>query len=193
MKRKGIESKDIAKNGSAQHPGAGAWMAVPLLLAFVALGCGEQKQQATAEPATTIGETPAAVRPAAVQTGTEGAAAAVSGEEAKTATEGTLPPDVVATAPDTLAIPGSIVVITALGSSDVTSVTLTDAGGEKTPFTYDSESNLWRVSYRVPVGASTEKIGLSVTATTEANRWKRVWVFLRLRGAVEEASSGPGC
>src|SRR5688572_28351987 len=126
MKRKGIEAKGITQHGNAQRLGAGAWMAVPLLLALATLGCGEQKQQATAEPATTVGEAPAAVTPAAVQSGTGSTEAAASGEEAKAAAEGTLPPDIVATAPDTLAIPGSIVVITALGSSDVTSVTFTD-------------------------------------------------------------------
>jgi hypothetical protein len=58
---------------------------------------------------------------------------------------------------------------------------LTDRAGEKTPFTYDSESNLWQASYRVPLRVNTEKLALAVTATTEANRYKRVWVFLRLR------------
>jgi hypothetical protein len=166
--------------------GGGAILAASFLLAMTAMGCGEQKEKATAEPATSAAEQPARIEaPAAVT------ASATGNAEPGSSSTDSLPPDVVATAPDTLAIPGSVVVITALGSADVTSVTLNDGAGEKTPFTYDSESNLWRVSYRIPVRVTLDRIGLSVTAATDANRWKRVWVFFKIRGAdarVEAAS-----
>jgi hypothetical protein len=165
-----------------------AMLAAPILLALVVLGCGEQKRQVAAESG--------AGEPAAVETVTKNAAASTGAQGPATVqTHGgegvlptdALPPDVVATAPDTLAIPGSVVVLTALGSTDVTSVILTDGNGAKTPFIYDSESNLWRVSYRVPMRTTGERISLSVTASTEANRWKRVWVFLRVRGGEDES------
>lgn len=183
-------NKSVSRNHAVRDA---AFLAAPLLLAMVALGCGEQKQRATAEPATGATEQQTHLEP-------EGTPPAVTVSATGTAEQGTasteegLPPDVAATAPDSLTIPGSVVVITALGSADVTSVTLNDGAGEKTPFTYDSESNLWRVSYRVPVRVTADRIGLSVTASTEANRWKRVWVFLKLRdtGTSAEAES-PGC
>jgi hypothetical protein len=167
----------------------GAILAGSILLAMTALGCGEHKERAIAESENGASAPPAHLEaPAAVTASATGAA-----EPAGTSTDA-LPPDVVATAPDTLTIPGSVVVITALGSADVTSVTLNDGAGEKTPFTYDSESNLWRVSYRVPVRVTLDRIGLSVTAGTDANRWKRVWVFLKVRDAAArvEAAADSG-
>ena len=164
-----------------------ALVATPLLIALAALGCGEHKEKATAE----LANHETAVVP--VQQGAVGHGAAatpttlasdgvVTGvAETTPSAEETLPPDIVATGPESVVIPGSVVTIAATGSTDVTSVTLTDRAGEKTPFTYDSESNLWQASYRVPLRANTEKLALGVTATTGANRYKRVWVFLRLR------------
>jgi hypothetical protein len=180
----------------------GSFLAASLLLAMVALGCGEQKQQAAAEPVAP--GSPGSPGSGVAAQPADGAPPAVTASATGTVELGTsnaeegLPPDVAAAAPDTLTVPGSVVVITALGSADVTSVTLNDGAGEKTPFTYDSESNLWRVSYRVPVRVTADRIGLSVTASTDANRWKRVWVFLKLRdtpdtGERTEADSEPGC
>jgi hypothetical protein len=163
-------------------------IAAPLLIALAALGCGEQKEKATAELAhretavvpveqgASAGQG-AAATPAALASG--GVVTGVA-ETTPNADE-TLPPDIVASGPESIVIPGSVVTIAATGSTDVTSVMLTDRAGEKTPFTYDSESNLWQASYRVPLRVNTEKLALAVTATTEANRYKRVWVFLRLR------------
>jgi hypothetical protein len=158
-----------------------ALIAAPLLIALAALGCGEQGEKATAELATK--ETAAPVRASApAMASTVETPSAIGAVEGGT-TDGNeaLPPDIVAAGPETIVLPGSVVTIAATGSTDVTSVILTDRAGEKTPFTYDSESNLWRASYRVPIRATTEKLALAVTAATEANRWKRVWVFLRLR------------
>ena len=161
---------------------------VSAALALVALGCGEQKQKATAETSST--ETPiAAANENAPAPGGQTVAASATGTPEQIDQVESLPPDVAATAPDSLVAPGSVVVITAIGSADVTSVTLTDGVGEKTPFTFDSESNLWRVSYRVPVKIREDRIGLSVTATTDASRYKRVWLFLQTRESAEKAAA----
>lgn len=161
-------------------------LSAPILLALVALGCGEQKQQTRADLATTrsgVADLPASTAPEtkAVVASTGELAAVTQAAETDGAVDGSLPPDIVAAGPETVALPGTVVTIAAVGSSDVTSVMLTDRAGEKTPFTYDSEANMWRAAYRVPLRADTEKLALSVTASTDANRWKRVWVFLRLR------------
>jgi hypothetical protein len=160
---------------------------VSAALALVALGCGEQKQKATAE--TNSSETPIAAQEAAPAPGGQTVAASATGTPESVGQVESLPPDVAATAPDTLVTPGSVVVITAIGSADVTSVTLADGVGEKTPFTFDSESNLWRASYRVPVKIREDRIGLSVTATTDASRYKRVWLFLKTRESAEKAAT----
>jgi hypothetical protein len=156
-------------------------------LALVAIGCGEQKQKATAETSAT-GTPVATAHDIAPNPGGQAVAASATGTPEVSQVE-SLPPDVAATAPDTLVQAGSVVTITALGSADVTSVTLADGLGEKTPFTYDSESNLWRVSYRIPVRISEDRIGLSVTATTDANRFKKVWVFLKTHESAEKTAA----
>ncbi len=156
-------------------------------LALVAIGCGEQKQKATAETGAT--ETPATSMSEPTPAAGQAVAASATGTAEPVGQVESLPPDVAATAPDTLVAPGSVVVITALGSADVTSVTLADGLGEKTPFTFDSESNLWRASYRVPVKTREDRIGLSVTASTDASRFKRVWLFLKTRESAEKAAT----
>lgn len=159
-----------------------ALLAAPILLALAALGCGEQKEKATAELATNETVAPAGPSATAPQAAVASATGATTApESAGQKTDDTLPPDIVAVVPEGLSLPGTVVQIAAVGSADVTSVMLTDRVGAKTPFTFDSEANLWRASYRVPLRADTEKLALAVTATTEANRWKRVWVFLRLK------------
>lgn len=159
-----------------------ALVGATLLVALVALGCGEQKGKATAELAAQEAAAPVAQGAPAPQAAVAGTETLQTGEERSDLSQvETLPPDIVAAGPESIAVPGSVVTIAATGSADVTSVMLTDRAGEKTPFTFDSESNLWKASYRVPLRVATDKLGLAVTATTEANRYKRVWVFLRLR------------
>ncbi|MGE5178236.1 MAG: hypothetical protein ACM3PF_03990 [Bacteroidota bacterium] len=174
----------------------GAALAAPLLLALVALGCGEQKEKASATVAST--ETaPAQAQPGAVPATKTGAAlTAETGTTSAMATgeakeDAGLPPEVVAVPPEGISAPGTVVTIAAVGSTDVTSVMLTDRVGAKTPFTFDSAANMWKVSYRVPLDVKTDRLALSVTAGTETNRWKRVWVFLQLREEAKEAATAP--
>ena len=161
------------------------------LVAFLALGCGEQKQQAAVEsgPAPAVQETPSAVM-AAAGTITQEAGATPEAGVAEGATQDLLPPDVTATGPDSLVVPGTVVEITAQASTDVTSMTLMDRLGQKYPMTYDTDAKAWRVQYRVPLKTHIDRLGLSVTATNGTNRWKRVWVFLGIQGGVPEESDG---
>ena len=100
-----------------------------------------------------------------------------------------LAPDVAASVEDTLVYAGTKVEITAEGSPDVASMTLTDGLGRKSPFGYDEQANRWRVLYRVPVRNPSDRIAVSVTARTESNRWRRVWVFLHVQREVNEAQA----
>jgi hypothetical protein len=160
-----------------------------LVVAFLALGCGEQKEHAAVEtsaaPAAAMRQpTPAAAveatTPAASETGSQ------TGE--KVATE--LPPDVTALVPDSLVTPGNVVEITAQASTDATGLMLTDRLGIKYPFVYDMVAKAWRVQYRVPLNTHIDRLGLSVTATNGSNRFKRVWVFLKIEGGVPEEAGG---
>jgi hypothetical protein len=159
------------------------------MVAFLALGCGEQKQAAVETSET---HEAAVERP----TATAAVAASVPTPEAEPITEGnatndTLPPDVTASATDSLVAPGTVVTITAQGSTDVTSMILMDRLGQKTPMRYDVDVKAWTAQYRVPLTTHIDRLGLSITATNGQNRWKRVWVFLGIQGGVPE--EGDGC
>jgi len=161
------------------------------MVAFLALGCGEQKQQAAVEtgatPAAAVEQTSPAVVAAASTATPE---AGLTGEAGGTNATETLPPDVTAFGPDSLVIPGNVVEITAQASTDVTSMTLTDRLGQKYPMIYDADAKAWRAQYRVPLKTPIDRLGLSVTATNGANRWKLVWVFLNIQGGVLAESEG---
>ena len=164
-------------------------IAASAMVAFLALGCGEQKEKATvqtsAAPAA-MEQTPstvvAATRTTTPEAGVEGTGLTTSADS--------LPPDVTAFAPDSLVIPGNVVEITGQASTDATALTLTDRLGHKYPFVYDTEAKAWRVHYRVPIQSHVDRLGLSVTATSGTNRWKRVWVFLKIEGGVPVESQG---
>jgi len=180
--------------GTERFAVRGAILMTAVALALVALGCGEQKEQASAGasggPSAAI-EPVAETRVASVVSGHPEAEAPT--ENQVTASPDSLPPDVTATASDTLAVPGGIIEITAQGSSDVTAITLTDGIGHTHPFAYDSAAKAWRVFYRVPLKTREERLGLSATAVNGVNRWKRVWVFLntQLEEPKEEVQSIP--
>jgi len=160
------------------------------MVAFLALGCGEQKERAAVETSAarvaaveqTSSAVVAATRTTTPQAGMEGTGLTTSADS--------LPPDVTALAPDSLVVPGNVVEITAQASSDAATLTLTDGLGHKYPFVYDAEAKAWRVHYRVPIQTHIDRLGLSVTATSGANRWKRVWVFLKIEGGVPVESQG---
>jgi hypothetical protein len=157
------------------------------VVAFLALGCGQQKQAAVETGARTEQTSQAIV----ASTGTPTPEAGLGGEGLQAGLVDSLPPDVTAFAPDTLIVPGAVVEITAQGSTDVTSMTLTDPIGHKYPMLYDIDAKAWRVHYRVPLKTHIDRLGLSITATNGTNRWKRVWVFMDIAGGVP--AEGEGC
>ncbi|HEY6572463.1 MAG TPA: hypothetical protein VI198_04020, partial [Candidatus Eisenbacteria bacterium] len=168
--------------------------AASFLLLLVALGCGKEEkrvsaitseargQSVVASPAATAaatnGEARTAVASGAAETEGSGLQEEATGETPSVESDAALPPEVILSAPDSLAVPGSIVEITAEGSADVTGITLSDGRGQTRPFVYDAAANVWRASYRVPLRSATERLGISATATNGGNRWKRVWIFL---------------
>jgi len=97
-----------------------------------------------------------------------------------------LPPEVSASVSDTLVTPGSAIEVIAEASVDATELSLKDDFGTRQRFTYDQQGKIWRAFYRVPL-KSVDRLGLSVTAKNGSDRWRRVWVFLRVERASEEA------
>lgn len=109
-----------------------------------------------------------------------------------------LPPEVSGYATEDPVARGSVVEVYAEGSPDVTGVTLWDGLGKRQAMTFDPGANLWRTYYRVPLKTSSDRIALSVTATTHAQRWRRVWVFLKLEStapvdSLDAELEGDGC
>lgn len=166
-------------------------LAAAVALSAVALGCGKEEAETvtskTDEPTTTVAQAkPLPIAANASATGTMAQAGTPTSDPVDS-----LPPDVQVFAPDSLVTPGQVIEITAQGSSDVTELTLKDGLGREHPFVYDSDAKGWRVAYRVPIGTHASQVGLSVTATNSAHRWKRVWVFLKTQGG-EEDGDGKG-
>jgi len=190
----GINRWDVAAAGS-------------FLLLLVALGCNKEEKSISAAnsdaPRAGVMATPAATTAArGTTTSAVTSGAIVNGaprEEALGQTpsaeqEFTLPPEIVASSPDSLVVPGSIVEITAEGSPDVTEVILSDGRGQSRPFVFDAAANVWRASYRVPLRSTTERVALSATATNGGSRWKRVWIFLNvLPKQSADRAEGDGC
>lgn len=97
-----------------------------------------------------------------------------------------LPPDLAVSVADTLVSPGEAIEFTVEGTDDVSMVALEDGRDDPLPFVHDEGTNLWRATYRVPLHPKSERFAVSVTARTDAERWRRVWVFLHVeRGNVE--------
>ena len=175
-------------------------LAVAIPIAFLALGCGKQNETTTtsATPEPGVDQAGGNNTGQIVVASTGGLTGANEGAAGTDATPGqtadqvgildAVHPDVVASAPDSVLTPGSVVEITAEGSPDVSDLTLTDRLGKKTAFTYDTARAIWRVSYRVPLRSREDLIGLSVTATNRAGLSKRVWIFLKFREATNVES-----
>lgn len=196
-----MEAKEFGAKGLAI---GGTLILTGVAMAFLAIGCGEQKSKTVAQRAEAEGITSGIMETGAKTTPVVQASTEATTAEATTATEGTetpaaeatipadaLPPDVAASVTETIAAPGGVVEILAEGSPDVTAMTLTDAVGKKYPFEYQAATDRWRVLYRIPIRAHGEQLGLSVTAANGSNRWKRIWVFVDIGEAktTEKADS----
>lgn len=91
-----------------------------------------------------------------------------------------VPPDVIVAASDTFVTAGQPIEVKVDGTEDITEMALSDGRGDALPMVRDSNANVWRVNYRVPLRPKTDRLGLAVTAKNESNRWRRVWLFLQV-------------
>lgn len=179
-----VQDRQVANRRPPElHGSRGAVLIAPIVAALLAFGCGRQSAERTARsvdatPAAVVSTTqesvPSAPEPVRPQTELpQRGDAALSAES--------LPPEIVVSASDTLVAPGATVEFTVRGTSDVAEVVVWDGIGQRQALALDSASGVWRGFYRVPLGASRDRLGLSVTARTEANKWRRVWVFLKIQ------------
>jgi hypothetical protein len=114
----------------------------------------------------------------AAMTGTPGPTTADEGEVAVSADS--LPPEISVEVGDSVVDPGEAIEISALGSPDVREVTMSDGLGHTTSFVYDLPAKAWKAWYRVPMKRPGDRLGLSVTAKNQGERWRRVWLFLQI-------------
>lgn len=157
------------------------------LLALVATfmllqGCGSRSSHRTATVTRTASEpalTTAVAASNPVPSGEQGLAVE---DLSQVEDPGAVPPDVIATVSDTFVTPGQAVEVRVEGTSDITEMALSDGRGDAIPMVKDAIGDTWRVGYRVPLRPGTERLGLGVTAKNQANRWRRVWVFLEVGG-----------
>lgn len=173
-----------------------------MAVAFLAMGCGQKREgQAVSSVTTTQG--PAALAEHVSQeqaTPTETGTRIEAVPQVESPTQGTLdaaiaeslPPEIDATISEDPAAPGTVIEISAVGSSDVTEMVVQDSRGKTYPMTRVDDTAAWRVYYRLPIKVTGDRVALSVTARNGVNQWKRVWVFPKV--AREEASAdSSGC
>ena len=179
---KARETAGKARRESPAGAGSNAILCVAVIVAVLpVLGCGNHKSERPA--AGSSGGSSATVERyvPAVPASTEGIQAQRQGPDSEAAPVDSLPPDVTASAADTLTFPGGTVEITARASVDVVEVVLWDGIGRRQSFAYDTTAGIWRASYRVPLGISRDRLGLSVTAKNGHDLRDRVWVFLQIQ------------
>lgn len=177
----------MERNTSDTRARKGGWARIAIASAstaavmFLAVGCGGHKDEQASSGSGQSILVASSGTPAAPVQGTSPVQTSGAGEGTAAVSADALPPDVAASVADTLVDAGGSVEISAQGSPDVVGVSLSDGLGSKQPFAYDATTDTWKVFYRVPVRARTERIALSVTATNAPQRWRRVWLFLTVR------------
>ena len=171
----------------ARRFGAATFALITLAAAVPLAGCGshgESRAPSQPEAQASVAAPAEQSSPVPKQPGMPPGNAGAS--EPSATRSDSLPPDIAVSLGDTLVTPGETVELTAEGTPDVVEVTLWDGVHERLAFTRDAEGNTWRVEYRVPLQLNSERLGLSVTAKNEAGRWRRVWLFLKLRDGASE-------
>jgi hypothetical protein len=172
------------------------WVALALVASIAVLmlaGCGKSQDVGTvagsaASPGDYVSQSVESASPMPLP---GGAGSGPSGEGRAALPADSLAPDLVVSTSDTLGLPGKSVDLTARTSPDVVGVTLWDGLGQKQAFVYDSTADLWRASFRVPLAASHERLGLAVTAGNHTGKWRRVWVFLKTTPEAPKAEMTP--
>jgi len=177
---------------------------VLIAVVMMAVGCGRRNGRevsggSVSDGASVAAQTGDATRLEPVGAVSVEAASAPSAAEATefggslaAASVDSLPPDLVVSITDLSVRPGEIIEITADGSSDVVEITLSDGIRTTQPLVYDSAATLWRIFYRVPMGTTANRIGLSLTAKNAHNRWRRVWVFPKIQRQEAQPDSTSG-
>jgi hypothetical protein len=179
-KARGTTGKARTARENAAAAGRSVVLGIAVIVAVLpVLGCGNHKSERAAAGSGGGPGAPGETYSSAVPASTEAMAQNPTGSEGVPADS--LPPDVTASAADTVGIPGKSVEITARTSADVVDVVLWDGIGRKQLFTYDQSAGLWRASYRVPLRTSRDRVGLSVTARNGLDLKDRVWIFLRIQ------------
>ncbi len=187
-------AETMAARGARGAETKGILSLVSILAVLGVLGCGSGSGERTATASGEGPGTPVEPFTAVAPASTDAALQVASlGSSLEAVQADSLPPDVAALAADSLASPGETVEIAAQASADVVEVFLWDGIGRKQSFAYDSTAGVWRASYRVPLGISSDRIGLSVTAKNSLDLRHRVWVFLRIepRAKAEQPATQP--
>lgn len=177
--------------------------AVALVAGFIVCGCGATSDDEAKVHITTAAKTASSpqargTRAETVPASTEAKAALVGDEEPVAKSHvvanapvqskpdagektGGMPPDIIAAVSDTVVAPGQTIFFSVRGTDDVSQIVLRDGLGDSQGLAYDDVDKLWRVSYRVPLGAPHDRMGLSLTARNRDGRWCRVWTFIRVK------------
>jgi hypothetical protein len=169
---------------------AGAALALAAF-GIVASGCGSQEQRSASVGA---GEAGVVTVPAYETSGEANTVhAVVSGATeigpAAQPGDGTMPPDIIVTASNTIVAPGEVIDIVVQATPDVTEMSLWDGLNDRQALAYDSDAKAWRVSYRVPLKLPWERTGLAITAKNDGQRWCRSWVFIQMASAAPLADT----
>jgi len=156
---------------------------VSALAAYVLMGCGQHKSHELAQTSSVhdglVVAQPASVTPQAPTTSQSSETTESTPREAATSVDA-VPPEVNANVTDTSVVRGSVIEVSAEGSSDVVSMSVKDDLGTELPMAYDSANQVWRAFYRVPLKSKTERVGLAVTAKNASGRWRRVYEFVQV-------------
>jgi len=177
----------VTRHLPARRLGAATFALITLAVAVPLAGCGSHgESRAPSQPEAQASVTAPVEQSAPVPKQAGMPQGGASAGEAPATHPDSMPPDLAVSVGDTLVTPGETVELTARGTPDVVEVTLWDGVHERLAFTRDAEGNTWRVQYRVPLRLKSERLGLSVTAKNEAGRWRRVWLFLKLRDGASE-------
>lgn len=159
-----------------------AWASFGMLAAAVGCGNRDSSSVAQSQDGSETSAQVASTTPAAPQGAVAESRPVVDESMANeyVATPDGLPPEISVSAATTQVIPGGVVQVTAQGSDDVEEVVMWDGIGKKQPLLYDEGLKVWRGFYRVPIRPTTDRLGLSMTATNATHRWRRVWLFLNV-------------
>ena len=173
-----------------------------LVIAAVA-GCGKDNEVATSQAGyrdTNVSEN-ASTRSSETMPTPAVSGSGLSGEEMHAepgvqpeVKPGSKAPDLLAKVSKETVARGETIDISVQGSADVIEMILSDGYGTTQALQFDAESSTWRTAYRVPLNMWLDRLGLSIKAKNDDNRWRRVWVFLNLpentvAKAVPEASA----